>query len=341
MDRDVTFAVAGDCWLRYSVARKRNPISERTEKSYRSSLNKLEPMIGSLPLAQITNKAVKEVVGKLADGLKPKTITETVNVIKYVVASVLDEEGEPVYPRKWNHDFIDLPTIGEQDQPAFTAKQISAIVSQAKGRYAVLYALLAGTGMRFGEALAIRLDPYSEDHTTISSDCRTIYVRKQVQGIKECQTKTKKAVRDVDVPSELTAFIKGHIGDRAEGWLFPSSSGKPLLQGNILRLSLHKILRGYKVLGKAGKSPDGSWKIKVLNTVPGVAPELTGKRAAAHAFRRFRETHLELEGLPQNLIDQQTGHKPKHISGVYFKPQALIEQRKQLIERAGLGFRLS
>jgi hypothetical protein len=43
-------------------------------------------------------------------GLSPKTITGNyVPVVKMVVASAVDKQGEQIYPRKWNHDFIDLP----------------------------------------------------------------------------------------------------------------------------------------------------------------------------------------------------------------------------------------
>ena len=34
--------------------------------------------------------------------------------VKMVVASAVDEEGEEIYPRKWNHEFIDMPI--EEDQ---------------------------------------------------------------------------------------------------------------------------------------------------------------------------------------------------------------------------------
>jgi hypothetical protein len=35
----------------------------------------------------------------------------------------------------------------------------------------------AGSGMRIGEALAVRLGPLSDEYSTISDDCSTIYIR--------------------------------------------------------------------------------------------------------------------------------------------------------------------
>jgi hypothetical protein len=51
-------------------------------------------------------------------------------------------------------------------------------MEHAKGRYRVLYALLAGTGLRIGEALAVWIN--DEEGTSIASDCKTLYVRKSI-----------------------------------------------------------------------------------------------------------------------------------------------------------------
>jgi len=64
-------------------------------------------------------------------------------------------------------------------------------------------------------------------------------------------------------------MLKKFIGDRASGLLFRSKNGLPLLQSNVLRLSLHPLLKRLQ-LPKSG----------------------------AHAFRRFRATWLiqQVEG---------------------------------------------
>jgi hypothetical protein len=33
-----------------------------------------------------------------------------------VVASVTDDDGNQVYPRKWNHEFIDMPIVEQSEQ---------------------------------------------------------------------------------------------------------------------------------------------------------------------------------------------------------------------------------
>jgi hypothetical protein len=55
-----------------------------------------------------------------------------------VVASVVNDKGEEIYPVKWNHDFMDLLEVKDQRTPTFTADEISAIISKAEGEYQVL-----------------------------------------------------------------------------------------------------------------------------------------------------------------------------------------------------------
>src|SRR5579863_1229882 len=138
MKKGITFKDAGASWLKQCIARKRNPISSATAKGYSSYLAKLDSLIGDLPLAQVTNKTTRSVIEALsAEELSAKTITEIISVVKYVVASVLDENGGQIYPRQWNHEFMDLPVIGKQNQPAFAPAQVEKIVGKAQGRYAV------------------------------------------------------------------------------------------------------------------------------------------------------------------------------------------------------------
>jgi hypothetical protein len=77
---------------------------------------------------------------------------------KGVVASAISEDGEELFPRKWNEEYIEAPLIDEQRQPSSTSEGVRTIVAVAKGQYQMLYALLAGCGpLRAGEALGRRL----------------------------------------------------------------------------------------------------------------------------------------------------------------------------------------
>jgi len=218
---------------------------------------------------------------------------------------------------------------------AFEAPEIEKFIARARKRESVLYALLAGTGLRIGEALAIRISG-SDEQTVISPDCRTIFVRKSVYNSTEQEPKTADAIRDVDVCSELASFIKAYIGNRKDGLLFCSENGKPILQRNILRDSLHKIQKGREAFQSYREVNGVKVKHIFLPAIPGVRKETEG----FHAFRRFRSTHLDLSDVSRGMMQFWLGHADKTITDRYVKMQGRIKERQTWAEKVGLGFKL-
>lgn len=160
-----TFKEQAERWFKEVQTRKRRPIKPRTADAWATYLSYINAQIGEMPLASVNNLAVKELIAKMASEVKKdkprfsaKTISNYVQVVKMVVASAVNDKGEAIYPVKWNHDFMDLPEVKDQKTPAFTAEEISRILSNAEGQYQVLYALLAGTGLRIEEAFALQVE---------------------------------------------------------------------------------------------------------------------------------------------------------------------------------------
>ena len=92
-------------------------------------------------------------------GLSAKTIVNYVRVAKHVVASAVNEEGDQIYPRTWNPRFYSVAggSQDKQHRPTVTDADLTRILSNTrKQKYVVLFALLAGTGLRIGEAIALR-----------------------------------------------------------------------------------------------------------------------------------------------------------------------------------------
>jgi len=209
-------------------------VKPATIANWQHSLDRwILPNIGDKLLADISNGALRELVEKMAvAGLSAKTIVNHAQVVKLVLASVVDAEGEQVYPRKWNHDFIEMPIVRKQDQhrPTVTESQIGEILASATGRYAMLFALLAGTGLRIGEALALKA-------SDLSPDCGVLHVRRSIWGGKEQMPKTPSAIREVDVADPLAAVLRSYVTGR-DGYLFSTRTATPLSQRNALR-ALH------------------------------------------------------------------------------------------------------
>ena len=147
---------------------------------------------------------------------------------------------EELYPRKWNHSFIDLPRIRNPKQSFFTGAVVTrTVVDAKKEKYKLLFALCGGTGLRFGETLGIRIQD-------ISPDCSTIKIlRKAWPSQLRNFLKTDSSFREVNLCHALAAILKKYLDKRRKtlksNLLFQCRSDKPLHQSNILQRTLQKI----------------------------------------------------------------------------------------------------
>src|SRR6266567_5304333 len=102
-------------------------------------------------------------VAKMVEGgLSPKSIDNYSQVVKMVVASAVNDEGEEIYARKWNHEFIDMPILEEERQntPTFSSEVMTGLASWNKRRERMIFILCGAAGLRIGEALGIEIDKH-------------------------------------------------------------------------------------------------------------------------------------------------------------------------------------
>ena len=268
-EEGITFQKQAMHWIEQMKTRKRKPVATSTLELWDGCLRIwLNPKIGNLPLSEINNAVLKTVVATMSEGgLSPKTIDNYTQVVKMVVASAVDKEGEEIYPRKWNHEFVDMPVVekAKQNTPCFSPEIMSGLATWKKERERMVFILCGAAGLRIGEALGLEIDKH------ISPDFLTISIEQKARHCKiEKRLKTASASRQVDLHPAIAAMLKKFAGKRKTGFLFRTRNGKPLGSSCILRRHLHPAL---KHLG-------------FINPFTGT------HKAGHHAFRRFRNTHL-------------------------------------------------
>lgn len=201
------------------IAREARP---KTLQGYRSALNaRILPAIGKLELAEVDNKTVKLLVSRLTKAnLSPATINLTVTLVKQIVKSAVDERGNPLYPVTWNADFIKVPPVlpEDQDTPIMGKQALTEALQRTNGRIKLLAALLAGTGLRVGEALALGV----EGGNVWDLEAATLSIRATMEnGQLQPQPKTRAGRRVVDLDPKLNDLMKTEL--TGEGPLFPKS----------------------------------------------------------------------------------------------------------------------
>jgi integrase len=315
----VTFREQAQWWLNHIRRRRRKPLASATLELWEGCLDKwINPNIGDLPLSEVNNAVLKTLVAKMSEaGLSPKTISDNyVLVVKMVVASAVDEQGEQIYPRKWNHEFIDLPVVekDKQNTPSFSAEVMTGLARWRKPRERMIFVLCGAAGLRIGEVLGIEIDKH------ISPDFLTLYIKQKVRhGKVEQRLKTANGFRQVDLHPRIAEMLKQFIGERKTGFLFCTRKGKPVSPTNIIRRHLHKALE----------------KLKYVNPFTGT------HKAGNHAFRRFRNTYLRnYTECPAGLYKYWMGHAGEDMSDLYDKIKEDVAFRRKWAERCGFGFEL-
>ncbi len=229
-----TFRQQAERWIDSVSIRKRRPVKPATVYGWQHCLDKwILPNLGNKLLSEVRNGVLRQFVEILsAAGLAPKTIVNVVTVVKLVVASAVNEEGDQIHPRIWNHEFIQLPLVIKETQkrPTINKAEVSALLNSMKGRYAVLVALVAGTGLRIGEALAVRTQDFDPD-------CHVLHVQRSVWHRCEQAPKTPNAIRLIDIPEVLAQVLRRYT-QGVNGYLFTTRAGRILDPRNSLK-ALH------------------------------------------------------------------------------------------------------
>ncbi len=356
----VTFREVGNSWL--ETLRSGGVLHENTLRLYAHYLFRhAYPVLGDLPLAQVKLVQVKTLVQRMIQDKVSRSVMDDVitNVIQ-VIESLTNDDGEPLFQVKWKRKQVGLPKSKKRHTKAFTAEQVEAIIERAQGQYKVLFALLAGTGLRISEALGIELGADRETTTTLSKDCRVIYVRSITlqTGKKQDDGKTMAAEREVDVHPTLAGLLLQHIGNRTSGYLFCTDSGKPILQANLYKNVMRNILWDRKrpilkrdvdaearLRKKMNQTHATIWKHVDDATVPGVIgprPETKKTGYNEHSFRSFRVTYLRTDaGVPDAFVKFWVGHGAKNITDEYTRLLENKKARREMCEKAGLGFNLT
>ena len=257
----------------------------------------LVPRFGSLALAAIDERRVQEFIAdlrhtehKLPNGvskkLSPKSIRNIVGVLKLVL-------GKKVW-REW---ILTLPEIPEKEQRCFSPDEMLRIVNAATGQWRVLFATLASTGLRCGEAFGLHVEDL--DLATGS-----IHVRRGVWNGKEVSLKTKRGYRTITIEPGLTEMLAAHLEQVKGLRVFQTRNGTPFCKGNVRR-KLQQILR-----------------------------KLNLKPAGLHAFRHGHVSVLQAKGVPGDLVREWVGHSNLRTTSRYTHFQD--DYRRQVAANVGL-----
>ena len=260
-------------WMRDYVEANNRPATFAARTSFLN--NHLVPFLGHLRLDEITTARIDALTAKLKKrSLRPGSI-QSILVTLHSSLTIAHEWNElRVVPKvRW-------PKIGEQSFRYISPEETTRLIQAADpGFWRTFLLVLLHTGMRFGEAAALRWEDLELDCPEPVAHIRQAASRGQIQ-----QTKTSR-FRDVPLTADVVAALRNlpRLGEL----VFPRRDGT--------------VMHPSSTVGA----------IKRFCKTAGIAP------AAWHMTRHTFATTLVAQGAPLPAVQQLLGHATIDMTARY------------------------
>lgn len=260
----VTVASYAHTWEALQVS------SDSTRHSVDNALRiHLLPELGSMPMSAVRPSTVQSVIKTLeAKGLAPGTIRLVYTIGAMVFASAVDDKVIPVSPcRK-----IKLPKRDTSEVIPPTVEQVAAMEAAVPERWRAVVVTLAGSGLRIGELLGLRVSDVDFLRRTIRVE------RQRTQDGALTRPKSETSRRTVAVGQVVLDALAAHLAAfPSDDALFVDEVGVPLLYRR--------------------------WR-----TVWDAAAEVAGVDFTSHALRHFAASVLISGGASVKQVQMWLGH---------------------------------
>jgi integrase len=294
------FGEAAERWL--AAVEERDLRSSTKADLTRLVRVRLLPRLHACRLDGITGDDLVRLVSELrAEGLGERSLALVLAVVGRIYRHAARRLG-------WaGRNPVEMLDRHERPKPSrdrrraiFERDALEETIAEAHEPCRTVFKVLAGTGCRISEALALTWDDLYLDE-----DAR-IALRWQVdrQGQRR-PLKTDASARTVPIPGRLAAVLKAHAAGRTTPgpYVFATRSGRPLSQRNVAR-ELRRAQR-------SATQPDGA------PTYPALHEDGSVPRAAVpglHSFRHTAASRFLLAGDTADEVAALLGHKDATVT---------------------------
>lgn len=277
-------------WIETYQGNGKRGFTEETRAEYRRDLEKYAyPFFAGRTLSAINSKAINEWIRTLGKGgdhkLADATVKRVVSPVRSCLATAM-ADGEirtnpavgaifPVTETK----IREVGNDSDEKARALSREQLDTILRVVHPGHRPMIRLLAATGLRWGEAAALR-----RGDLVLDGSHPRVEVRRAVTKAGRFKPpKSSYGIREVPLPPSLVSELRKHLAslrpDGPDSLAFPSRAGTVLRYPNMLR----------RVLRPAVEEAGASW-------------------AAFHSFRHtYASLHLE-KGTNIVRLSRMLGH---------------------------------
>jgi integrase len=227
-----TFQEYSDAWMKTTVPAT---CKKTTQDDYESLLDShITPVFGTMRLTDITRGKVKDfLLSKINEGKAHSTVKHMKSVISGVMEKALDDEVIVHNPARNLGRIIKTADKSAGIDP-LTVAELNTLLSKVQEKYSdhyPMFLLLARTGLRIGEAIALKWDD-------VDFNGRFVEVKRSIVRGRTTTPKSGKS-RRVDLSRQLVSVLKQHwkvakkkgmklgLGE-APAYIFTNKAGNPV-----------------------------------------------------------------------------------------------------------------
>jgi integrase len=160
------------------------------------------PVIGDMPIIEIGPLSIEDVVSRATtSGLAPRSVRNVLVVLQSIFSLAAQDEVIPRSPVKKNH----RPAVEPLEKPVWTAEDVRNILDAVPVPYQALFTLLALTGARIGEALALQWKHFDFER-------QTLRIQQSLWNGQLVAPKTKASIRTISFGDILAQSMTAHLG---------------------------------------------------------------------------------------------------------------------------------
>jgi integrase len=209
-------------------------LKPKTRASYDSLLkSRIIPTFGTMQIGQITVQHVDDWVAALhAEKLSPSRIRQAYNL----VGAIFKRAVRLRYRLDSPCTCEELPTFATPPRTALNTDQVERLVEQFEEAQArLIVEVLAWTGIRIGEALALRRDDCLLDQRRLIVDESLAEVNGHLLFGDTKSHRSRKVVVPDSLADVLGDHLANNVGDDPEALLFTVDDGDPIRYSNFRR----------------------------------------------------------------------------------------------------------
>jgi len=283
LGRDAALSIYLERWLADAV---RHSVRPKTYENYELCIRRIVPLIGRVRLRALTPEQIQFALGKLLDaGMAPRTVGQVHMVLRRALKQAVLWRMLASNPS----DAVSAPRPERKELRTLTEDEVRHFLAATRGmRDHGLWVFLVTTGLRLGEALALRWSDLDlkEGGATI----RRAVQRQRGAGLVFVEPKSARSRRTVPIPRETIDVLeeqrkandrdRGRAGDlwQENDLLFPTPTGRP-------RDTAYRAISFHTALARAG--------------LP---------RMRLHDLRHTAATHLLTKHVHPKVVQDLLGH---------------------------------